>query len=62
MKNVLRYGLLFGAARIVTGAHFFSDVFYAGFFMLAATALLHALMYGRVQTAIYWRHWFFEER
>ena len=50
-------GVLFGATRIMMGAHFFSDVLFAAFFMLASVACLHAAMYGRRQTSAYWREW-----
>ena len=52
-------GALFGVARIVMGAHFLSDVLFAAFFMLTATAGIHAAMFGRKQTAIAWHHWLF---
>ncbi len=52
-------GSLFGAARILMGAHFLSDVLFAAFFMLLTTALLHAAMFGRAKTAECWRRWGF---
>lgn len=48
-------GALFGFTRIVMGGHFFSDVVYAGFFMLLTISALHAAMYGRKETAARWR-------
>jgi lipid A 4'-phosphatase len=54
-------GAVFGFARIAMGAHFLSDVFFAAFFMLAVEAALHAVMYRRQTTAIYWRSWFFDK-
>ena len=53
-------GFLFGAARIAMGAHFFSDVVFAAFFMLLVSALLHAAMFGRRETVMHWRNWFFD--
>jgi len=55
-------GLLIGLMRIAQGAHFLSDVLYAGAFMVAATALVHALLYGRAATAAWWRHHILPER
>ncbi len=55
-------GLAFGATRIVMGAHFFSDVLFAGFFMLATMAALHAVIYGWRNTRDYWRDWFFQKQ
>lgn len=40
-------GFLFGLNRVVMGAHFLSDVFFAGFFMLITTALLYTLLYRK---------------
>ncbi len=54
-------GALFGLSRLALGAHFLSDVLFAAFFMLAVSAALHAVMYGRRETAMYWRDWFFDE-
>ena len=51
----LTTGGVFGFVRIAMGAHFFSDVIYAAFFMLAATAGIHAVMYGMDETASRWR-------
>ena len=39
------------------GGHFFSDVIYAGVFMVLTIAALHAVMYGGRQTAALWRGW-----
>jgi lipid A 4'-phosphatase len=51
----LGVGLLVGVMRIAQGAHFLSDVLYAGAFMVACTAAVHALLYGRAATAAWWR-------
>ncbi len=51
----LGVGLLVGLMRIAQGAHFLSDVLYAGAFMVATTAAVHALLYGRAATADWWR-------
>jgi lipid A 4'-phosphatase len=51
-------GLLFSVTRIAQGGHFFGDCVYAAAVMLATTAILHAVMYGRDQTKALWRSWF----
>ena len=51
-------GCVFGAVRIMMGAHFFSDVVYAAFTMLAGVAWVHAALYGRQETLDRWRLWF----
>jgi membrane-associated PAP2 superfamily phosphatase len=51
----LGVGLLVGLMRIAQGAHFLSDVLYAGAFMVAATAAVHAMLYGRATTIAWWR-------
>ncbi len=51
----LGVGLLVGLMRIAQGAHFLSDVLYAGAFMVATTAAIHALLYGRAATTAWWR-------
>jgi len=51
-------GGLFGFARLVMGAHFFSDIVYAAFTMLLATACVHAALYGKRETANRWRGFF----
>ena len=48
-------GLLGGLLRIGMGAHFLSDVLFAGLFMLAASAFTHMLVYGHNATAAWWR-------
>lgn len=48
-------GVIFGGLRIAMGAHFFSDVLWAGVLMLLASALLHMLFYGRAATVAAWR-------
>ncbi len=50
-------GVLFGLARIVMGAHFFSDVVFAAITMLITAAALHAAMFGRRATRARWREW-----
>ena len=48
-------GLVTGLVRIGQGAHFLSDVLYAGALILAVTAGLHALFWGRSATVVWWR-------
>jgi len=48
-------GLAAGLLRIGMGAHFFSDVLFAGGFMIATSALLHILIFGRKATGAFWR-------
>ncbi len=48
-------GLLAGLVRIGQGAHFFSDVLYAGALILAVTAALHAAFWGWDATKAWWR-------
>ena len=50
-------GSLFGLARMIMGAHFFSDVLFAALFMLASSAAIHASLYGWRSTRTYWRAW-----
>jgi lipid A 4'-phosphatase len=50
-------GLAAGLLRIGMGAHFFSDVIYAGVFMTLTIAGLHAVMFGPAQTLDRWRRW-----
>jgi lipid A 4'-phosphatase len=50
-------GLSAGLLRIGMGAHFFSDVIYAGVFMTLTIAGLHAAMFGPAQTLDRWRRW-----
>lgn len=42
----LAAGLLAGAVRITQGAHFLSDVLFAGIFMALTVSLLHIAMIG----------------
>jgi lipid A 4'-phosphatase len=51
-------GSLFSFARLATGAHFLSDIVYAGVMMQAFLALLHGLMFGWERTGNYWTKWF----
>ena len=48
-------GAIFGGARIAMGAHFFSDVIYAGVFMLLTSSLLFIAMYGRTAAREFWQ-------
>jgi lipid A 4'-phosphatase len=50
-------GLSAGLLRIGMGAHFFSDVIYAGVFMTLTIAGLHAAMFGSARTLDRWRRW-----
>lgn len=50
-------GLGAGLLRIGMGAHFFSDVIYAGVFMTLTIAGLHAALFGPDQTLGRWRRW-----
>ncbi len=52
------FGSIFGLGRIASGAHFLSDVLFAGVFVLASTALLHAALFGPHATKERWRFWF----
>lgn len=54
-------GFIFGCARIIMGAHFFSDVIFAALFMLLTSACLHAALFGKRNTAVFWREWFLME-
>jgi lipid A 4'-phosphatase len=55
-------GALFGFARLVTGAHFLSDILFAALFVQAALAVLHGLMFGAKETRRCWRDWLFLSR
>ncbi|CAK0771679.1 lipid A 4'-phosphatase [uncultured Gammaproteobacteria bacterium] len=57
MAGSIGAGLAVGLMRIGMGAHFFSDVLFAGALILASTAVLHALIYGRATTRALWREW-----
>ncbi|MEI7610694.1 MAG: phosphatase PAP2 family protein [Rhodospirillaceae bacterium] len=48
-------GAVTGLVRIGQGAHFLSDVVFAGLVILAVTAALHALFWGRAATVAWWR-------
>lgn len=48
-------GIGVGLLRIAEGAHFLSDVLYAGAFMVAATAAVYAMLYGRAAAVAWWR-------
>lgn len=56
--SMMGAGAVFGFVRLAMGAHFFSDIVYAAFFMLATISCVHAAMYGRHETAARWREWF----
>lgn len=47
-------GVVFGGARILLGAHFLSDVLFAGFLSLAVGYCLHALLFGKETTRDVW--------
>lgn len=51
-------GAVFGGLRVAMGAHFLSDVLWGGLLMLLTSALVHALCFGRAQTAACWRSLF----
>jgi len=51
-------GGLFGFCRLATGAHFFSDIVYAAFFMLVVSAGVFAAMYGKAEAKAQWKEWF----
>jgi lipid A 4'-phosphatase len=53
----LAAGGLAGLLRIGMGAHFFSDVVFAGAFMVLTVGIVHALLYGPAETAGRWRSW-----
>lgn len=60
--GLMGVGGIFGAARIVMGAHFLSDVLFAAFFMLLVSALLFGALYGRKPLRACWRDWLGEGR
>ena len=43
--GAILYGLTVGGLRVVMGAHFFTDVIFAGVFMFLLVWLLHGLIY-----------------
>ncbi len=49
------FGGLCGLNRIAMGAHFFSDVVFAAFFMFLAVGLLHLVFFGRAATLARWK-------
>lgn len=49
---------LAGALRIWIGAHFFSDVVFAGTFMLLTAAIVHAMFYHWRRTLAWWRDFY----
>ncbi len=51
----LGIGVLGGLLRIGMGAHFFSDVVFAGILMLLVSAGLYAALFGRRALAILWQ-------
>jgi len=51
-------GFVFSFVRLAVGAHFFSDIVYAAFFMLLTGALIHAAMFGVSETNARWRSFF----
>jgi len=48
-------GALFGGLRVAMGAHFLSDVLWAGALMLVSSACVHRLIYGPEATRTAWR-------
>lgn len=56
--SAMAVGSILGFARIASGAHFFSDVVFAGFIVLAATTAVHACMYGLAETKARWSAFF----
>lgn len=52
-------GAVFSGARIMLGAHFLSDVLYAAVIVLATSAALHALLFGRAETKKNWQTFLF---
>ena len=50
-------GALFGFSRIIMGAHFTSDVLFAGLLMTASSAVLFRFMYGYPLLRQKWRDW-----
>ncbi len=53
----LGVGVLYSLIRVGMGAHFLSDVIIGGWFMLASSAVLYALMFGRKALRISWQEW-----
>lgn len=51
-------GGLFGFCRLATGAHFFSDIVYAAFFMLAVSAGVFGAMHGFGEAKARWKEFF----
>jgi len=51
-------GAAFGFARLAMGAHFFSDIVFAAFFMLVVSAGVHAAMFGASETVCCWKAFF----
>jgi lipid A 4'-phosphatase len=56
----LGFGSLAGLNRIIMGAHFLSDVFFAGILMLFGCGLLHAAFFGHKRTIACWADFMFE--
>ena len=50
-------GSLFGIARIMMGAHFTSDVLWAGIVVTLCSALTYATLYGRHALVERWQYW-----
>ena len=50
----LAFGTLAGFVRMLQGAHFLSDVLFAGVFMAITVGLLHLAIFGAVRV---WREW-----
>jgi len=60
-RLVMAAGLSIGAGvgllRIGMGAHFLSDVYFAGLFIAMTSGFIFALIYGRAALAVRWREW-----
>ncbi|NCC03911.1 MAG: phosphatase PAP2 family protein [Proteobacteria bacterium] len=50
-------GAVFASARLVMGAHFLSDIFYALVLVTILNAVIHTMLYGRKQTLACWKEW-----
>ncbi len=53
--GLMAIGGLFAGARILMGAHFLSDVLAAMFLVLGISGALHSALFGRKETAAFWR-------
>jgi lipid A 4'-phosphatase len=55
-------GAVFGLARVISGAHFLSDVLFAAAFMLLTAAALYSAMFGWEETRSRWLAWLGKNR